>query len=200
MIRSAIAPLSFLAMSTCALAAGEEGNGGAVSPFAGDVGNAIWTIIIFVLVVVVLGKFAWGPILSALQKREDFIRESLDHAKKDREQAEARLKEYSDKIEAARAEASAIVEEGRRDAEVLKAKIDENAKNEADATLERAKREIELAKDTAIKELYDRTANLATDVASRIIRKEMNAADHERLVAESIAELQSVGSEGNGRS
>lgn len=174
-----------------------EGGG---DPVNIDVWQAGFTIAVFVILLVILRGAAFKPILRALQNREDFIRESLDHAKKDREQAEARLKEYSDKIEAARAEASAIVEEGRRDAEVLKAKIDENAKNEADATLERAKREIELAKDTAIKELYDRTANLATDVASRIIRKEMNAADHERLVAESIAELQSVGSEGNGRS
>jgi len=142
---------------------------------------------------VVLGKFAWGPILSALQKREAFIRDSLAQAKKDREQAERQMKEYTEKLLAARAEATAIVDEGRRDAEVLKRKIENDAKAEAQAALDRAKREIEIAKDSAVKELYGLGAKLATDVASKIIRKELNAAEHERLVQESITELEKTG-------
>ncbi len=167
--------------------------GGASNPFAGDIGSALWTLIIFGCVVVVLGKFAWGPILSALQKREEFIRDSLAQAKKDREDAAQQMKEYSDKLMAARAEATAIVDEGRRDAEALKHKIEDDAKSEAQASLERAKREIELAKDTAVKELFGLGARLATDVASKIIRKELNATEHERLVEESIAELEKTG-------
>ncbi len=68
----------------------------------------------------VLGKFAWGPILSGLQARENFIRESLETAKRDRDEAEARLREYEERLATARAEATAIVDEGRRDAEVVK--------------------------------------------------------------------------------
>ena len=161
--------------------------GGEASPFSGDVGTAIWTLVIFVIVLVVLGKFAWGPILSALQKREDFIRESLAQAKSDRESAEARLKEYDEKIKAARAEATALVDEGRRDAEAVKHKIEQAAKAESDAMVDRAKREIEIATDTAVKELYALTANLATSVAGRIIEKELDATEHGRLVEESIA-------------
>jgi F-type H+-transporting ATPase subunit b len=163
-----------------------------LSPFAGDVGNAIWTLVIFVLVVVVLGKFAWGPILKALQRREDFIRDSLEQAKKDREDAEARLKEYVKKLEDARAEATAIVQEARRDAEVLKRKLETDAKTEASATLDRARREIDLATETAVKQLYTLSAKLATDVAARIIRKELNAKDHERLIQESVAEFEAA--------
>lgn len=169
-----------------------HGTEAGVNPFAGDVGNAIWTIVIFVLVLVVLGKFAWTPILGALQKREDYIRDALEKAKRDREEAEARLREYIQKVEAARAEATAIVQEGRRDAEVLKQRLEEKAHEEADAMMARAKREIQIASDTAVKNLYSLTANLATDVASRIIRKELTAADHERLVAEAIEELETV--------
>ena len=165
----------------------EHGN-----PFAGDIGNALWTTVIFVVVVFVLGKFAWAPILTALQKREDFIRESLEQAKKDRDEAQRVLREYSDKIIAARTEATAIVEEGRRDADVLRRKIEEDAKGEAKAILERARREIQIATDTAVKDLYSLSAKLATDVAAKIIRKELNPRDHERLIEESIGELEAA--------
>lgn len=172
--------------SATALASGEEGKG---SLFAGDIGNALWTLVIFVLVVLVLGKFAWGPILTALQTRENFIRDSLEQAKQDRLSAEARLKEYTDKLTTARTEATAIVDEGRRDAEVVKHRIEQETKAEAGRMIERAKREIGIATDTAVKELYDLTARLATDVASRVIRKELNAQEHARMIDESISEL-----------
>jgi F-type H+-transporting ATPase subunit b len=149
-------------------------------------------LLTFGVVLFVLGKWAWGPILGALKTRENFIRDSLEQAKKDREEAEARLREYMAKLEAARAEASAIVQEARRDAEVLKRKLDEEAKAEAAATLERAKREIGVATDTAVKELYSLSAELVTDVAAKLIRKELDAKDHERLIAESIEELEAA--------
>ncbi len=177
-------------------ALGSEGADGP-SLFTGDLGNILWSLLTFVAVLVVLGKFAWGPILSALQKREDFIRDSLAQAKQDREAAQAELAKHAERLDAARAEASAIVEEGRRDAEVLHRKIEAGARREAEEMLARAKREIGVATDTAVKHLYTLSADLATDVASRIIRKEIDAKEHERLIAESIEELQAVG--GNGR-
>lgn len=170
-------------------AAGEEG---ALSPFAGDVGTALWTLVIFALVVLILGRYAWGPILRGLQEREGFIRGALEDAKRDREQAEARLREYVEKLAQARAEATALVEEGRRDAEVVRRKIEEEARQEAARALERAKREIWIARDTAVKELYERAAALATGAAARILQRELGPADHERLVADTIAALESA--------
>jgi len=164
--------------------------GGGPSIFTGDLGNVFWSLATFLAVLVVLGKFAWKPILTALQKREDFIRDSLLQAKRDREDAERKLKEYSEKIVAARSEATAIVEEGRRDAEALRHKIEADAKAESQATLERARREISIATETAIKELFTFSAKLATEAASRIIRKELNPKDHERLISETITEIE----------
>ncbi len=181
--------LPVLVMTGLARAADEEHGGGGSSPFAGDFGTALWTLVIFGLVLFVLGRFVWPQILLALKKREEFIFESLSKAKADREAAEARLKEYDTKLQAARDEATAIVEEGRRDAEVLRQKIDEQARADADASRERALRDIALAKDTAVKELYSLSATLATDVAGRIIKKELDAAGHEQLVAEAIKSL-----------
>lgn len=164
-------------------------SGGGESPLQAEWYQAVFTIVVFAILLVVLGKFAWSPILAALKQREDFIRESLDAAKRDREAAEARLKEYEQKLHDARKEASAVVEEGRRDAEVLKRKLESDARKEATATIERAKREIEAATDTAIKGLYDLSAKLATDVAARIIRKELSPEDHRQLISESIEQL-----------
>jgi F-type H+-transporting ATPase subunit b len=187
MIERTLIALAGLAMAIPAWAAEAEHE--APSLFAGDLGNSFWTLLIFVLVLVVLGKYAWGPILAALQTRENFIREALEKAKREREEAEARLREYEERLAGARAEASAIVEEGRRDAEVVKRRIEEDAKRQADLMIERAKREIQIATDTATKSLFTLSAKLATDVAARVLGRELSAQDHERLIAEGIDSL-----------
>jgi F-type H+-transporting ATPase subunit b len=188
MIKRALFLLAALTLTIAALPAlAAEGAGEAPpSLFAGDLGNSIWTILIFVLVLVILGKFAWGPILSTLQTRESFIHEALAKAKADRDAAEARLKQYEERLAGARAEATAIVDEGRRDAEVVKRKIEAAAKVEADKMIDRARREIQIATVTATRELYDLSARLATDMAARVIGRELSAKDHERLIAEAI--------------
>lgn len=172
-----------------AAAAEAEHAEGSSNLFAGDIGNAVWTVLIFLLALAVLSKFAWGPLLGSLQARESFIRESLEKARRDREEAEARLREYEARLAQARTEATAIVDEGRRDADAVKRKIEEDTKAEADRMIERARREIQIATDTATKELYALSARLATDMAARVIRREINPQDHERLISESIQEL-----------
>lgn len=175
-----------------AASAAEEAHGAgeaAPSLFAGDAGVAIWTVLIFLLVVFILGKYAWKPLLSSLQAREDFIRDSLQRAREEREQAERRLAEYEEKLAAARAEATALVEEGRRDAETVKAKIEATAREEGDKLMARARREIELARDQAVKDLHTTSARLATDLATKVLEREIRPEDHERLLAESLREL-----------
>jgi F-type H+-transporting ATPase subunit b len=179
-------------------AAHDGGHGDSPSLFSGDVGNVVWTLITFFVVLAVLMKFAWPPILNGLQKREEFIRNSLEEAREHREEAQTKLRQYEEQIRHAKEEATAIVAEGRRDAEEVKRKIQDETRAESDAMVERAKREVALARDTAVKELYDLAANLATDMASRVIRKELNAGEHERLIRESIDELEKMGAAGRG--
>jgi F-type H+-transporting ATPase subunit b len=185
MMRRAL--LSFVLLLAVAPAWAAEG--GESNLFAGDIGNAVWTLVIFLLVIVVLGKFAWGPLLSGLQQREEFIRRSLEEAKADRQAAEARLREYEEKLAEANAEAVAIIEKGKSEGETLRAGIEEKARDEADKMVDRARREIELAKQTAIKDLYATSSTLATEIASRIVQRELQPADHEKLIADSIDEL-----------
>jgi F-type H+-transporting ATPase subunit b len=157
--------------------------------FAGGIGNAIITLVIFVSVVLILGKYAWPPLMRVLSERERTIRESLEDAKREREEAERVLEKYTRQIEQARVEASKIVDAGRRNAEEVARRVHEEARDEAGQMVVRARREIQLAADAAKKEVYDLAAELAVDVAGRIIRKELSAADHKELVAESLARM-----------
>ena len=165
---------------------GEASNG---NIFAGDLGNIVWTLVVFLLVVFVLGKFAWGPILAGLKQREDFIHDALAQAKNARDEAANQLKLYEQKLADARAEASALVEEGRRDADAVRHAIEATAKDDAEATLQRAKREIGIAKETAIKELYTLSGRLATEIAAKIVQRELKPEDHERLIRETLDQL-----------
>ncbi|MBW8876550.1 MAG: F0F1 ATP synthase subunit B [Acidobacteria bacterium] len=197
MMKRALFAVAAMMMALPALAQEAEHGAEAPSLFAGDLGNSVWTLLIFVVVLVVLGKFAWGPILNTLQTRESFIREALEKARHDREAAEARLKEYEQKLAAARGEASAIVDEGRRDADVVKRRIEAAAKEEADKMIERARREIQIATATATKELYTLSAKLATQLAAQVIGRELTPQDHERLISEAISGISGI--EGAGR-
>lgn len=158
-----------------------------------DGGTAVWTIVIFLILLVVLRAAAWKPIQKVLVEREKFIADSLAQAKHEREEAKGLLVKYQAQLDQARQDASGIVDEGRRDAEVVRGRIEREAREEAERMLARAKRDIEIARDTAVSDLYKVAASLATDVAGRIIRKEMSAGDHEALVRESIKELETAG-------
>jgi F-type H+-transporting ATPase subunit b len=157
--------------------------------FAGTIGNAIVTLVIFALVVFILGKYAWPLILHGLNEREKRIRESLEDARREREEAERVLEKYTQQIEQARTEASAIVDVGRRNAQEAGRRVQEEARQEAAEMVERARREIRLAADAAKKEVYDLAAELAVDVAGRIIRKKLSPGDHKELVQESLERM-----------
>ena len=171
-----------------AFAAGGHGEA-EPSLFAGDWGNAFWTLLIFLLVLAVLRKFVWGPVLKGLQKREAFIRDSLANAKQQNDDAKRTLAEYVEKLERSRQEATAIVDEGRRDAEEVKKKIMAEAKSEADAVFKRAKKEIELARDDAVKQLHDQTVMLATSIAGKIVRRQLSPGDQQQLLDEALSEM-----------
>ena len=167
--------------------------GAGLSPFAGNVGNAIWTLAIFLLVLIILGKFAWGPVLALLQEREKFIHKSLADAKHDREEAEARLKEYAAKVQSARAESAAMMEEARRDAERLREELKQRARTEADTLIQNAERQIGLQTQRAIQEIRREAVDLSVAIASKIIQRNLTKEDNQRLIDEAIRQ---VGSEG----
>jgi len=185
------AAVTLLMMSPIRAFASGHGGEGAAEPsiWAGGLHNVIWTLVIFLAVLAILGKFAWGPLLAALQKREDFIRDSLERARRERQEAEELLRKYTDQINKARDEASAIVEEGRRDAEAVRRKIEAEARAGADDIVKRSKREIEIAHQHALKEIYQEVADLSTRIAGQIIGREIKPDEHRQFVAQSLEDI-----------
>lgn len=181
--------VGFLALAAIPLRAAEEAP---LSPFAGNVGNAIWTVVIFVIVVFILGKFAWGPVLSLLKQREDFIHKSLSEAKRDRDEAETRLRDYGAKLQTAQAEAVSIIEEARRDAERLRLELRDRAKTEADTVIKNAERQIELQTTRALQQLRQEAVDLSVTIASKILERNISKEDNEKLIADALRQIESA--------
>jgi F-type H+-transporting ATPase subunit b len=180
--------VAFLALTALPIHAAEDA--AALSPFAGDLGNAIWTLGIFLIVVIVLGKFAWGPVLGLLQQREEFIHRALSDAKHDRDEAEARLKEYAAKLQSAHAEAAALVEEARRDGERLREETRQRARSEADKLIANAERQIQLETSRALDQIRKEAVDLSVMIASKIIQRNLTKEDNERLIDEALKQVE----------
>jgi F-type H+-transporting ATPase subunit b len=176
--------LALVASPALAAEAGEE-----PSLLAVDIPTVVTAIVTFVVLLIVLAKTAWKPILQGLQKREDTIRKALDEAAAASERAKALVLEYEQKIAHARDEARAIAEEAKRDADTVKRSIEETAQRTAEETRERAQREIAQARDKAYEEILRDVAFIATEAAGRIVRERLDAAAHTRLVDEVVAEF-----------
>jgi F-type H+-transporting ATPase subunit b len=173
-----------------AVPAGAQEAGGGLNPFAGNVGNAVWTLVIFVLVVVVLGKFAWGPVLRLLQEREEFIHRSLSDAKHERLEAEAKLKDMTARLQASHAEAAALIDQSRRDAARLRDELRQKAQAEADMILQNARRQIELETQRAVQQIRHEAVDLSVTIASKIIQKNLSKEDNQRLIDEALRQVE----------
>lgn len=154
--------------------------------------TAVTTLVVFVALVAVLGKFAWGPIASGLQAREDKIRKDIADAEAARQRAEQTLKEYSARLSAAEAQIRDMLAKAQSDAEGVAAGIKVQAQQDAEEIKERATKEIDASKNAALAELHEHAATLATNVASKILRRNINADDQRELVRTSLDELSAV--------
>jgi F-type H+-transporting ATPase subunit b len=163
----------------------------APSPFAGNLGNVLWTLVIFLAVIFVLGKFAWGPMLALLQQREEFIHRSLSDAKRDRDEAEARLKEYAAKLQSAQAEAGKIIEEARRDAAQLREDLRQRARAEADTIVKNAERQIEMQTAKAVQQIRSEAVDLSVAIATRLLQRNVTKEDNDRLISEALSQVES---------
>ncbi|HVA50976.1 MAG TPA: F0F1 ATP synthase subunit B [Pirellulales bacterium] len=155
------------------------------SELKGDL--AIFTFIVFLLLVGILWKFAWGPISQGLEKREQHIAEQIAAAERANAEAKQLLTDYEHKLASAQDEVRAIIEEARRDATHTQQGILAQARADAAAEMDRAKREIETAKDQALRELAETSANLAVELAGKVIRTQLDAHQHAQLVTEALS-------------
>ena len=145
-------------------------------------GLIIWTIVTFVLLVVVLRKFAWRPLLEALTKREESVRGAIERAEHAREEAERLLEEHRKQVARSEAEAQRILAEGRALGEKLKNDIVEQANAQARKLADQAKQEIERDKDAALATLRSEVAGLAIKAAEKILDETLDEKRHRQIV------------------
>jgi F-type H+-transporting ATPase subunit b len=157
-----------------------------------DFGSALWVLVIFLGVVIILYKTAWKNVLAGLKAREDRIRSAITDADTARAKGEEALKEYNAQLATAESQVRALLSAATIEAEKISAGIRTRAQQEAEEIKERAMKEIESSKRQALSEIYEQTANLATSVAEKILRRNLNADDQRDLVKQSLDELQAV--------
>ncbi len=150
---------------------------------------AIWTAVVFLVLLLVLWKFAWGPLAQGLDRRERGIAEQIAQAEQSNQQAQQLLVQYEQKLADAKDEVHAIVEQGRRDAEQVGREMIEDAKQEARREQQRALQQIDSATTNALKELADQTATMAVELAGKIVRAELKPGDHAHLIEQAAAKL-----------
>ena len=150
---------------------------------------ALWSLVVFIVFVAVLWKFAWGPLSKALDDRESKIANDIAAAEEGRKKAEQMLAEHQHKLEAVQDEVREIIAEARRDAEHTKNEIIEAAQTEAEATKNRSISEIERARDAALKELFDTLATQVADATEHVLGRSLSGDDQERLIQEALSQF-----------
>lgn len=154
---------------------------------------AVWTLVVFLLLLFVLSKYAWNPMLGALQKREENIRSAIDEAQRARDDAHQIREQLATERGKIAEETRAAIEAARKDAQQLRETMLGQAKADIQTERDRLHREIDSARDHALKQLWDQTAQLATLISAKAIRRQLDPDDHRRLVDEALADLRSAG-------
>lgn len=152
-------------------------------------GLMFWTLLVFIVLIFVLGRYAYKPLLAAVEAREQSLQNALDQARKDREEAAKLLEEHKRQLDAARSEAQAFIAEGRATAEKMKAEMLEATRTQQQELMERAKRDIESEKTRAIAALRREAVDLAIAGASKVIEKNLDTGANRQLVESFLSSI-----------
>jgi len=169
---------------------GQEGGSGM---FSVNLGLSVWTTFVFLTVLGILWKFAWGPILGMVQAREDGIQGTLDRAANERDEAAKLLAEHRQQMADARRQAQQMIAEGKEAGERVRQGIEEKARIEGDAMIERARESIEREKDAALDELRKEAVDLALAAAARLLQESLDEEKDRELIMGFIDDLSSGG-------
>ncbi len=155
-----------------------------------DTGLMIWTIVIFTLLVLLLGKVAWKPLLTALKEREDGIRKAIEDAASARQSADALKTQYEQELVRAQDKAADILAQTKVEAQQLRDQMMKDAEAQSHRMLEQTKRQLDDEKVKITQELKQEVAGLSVRVAEKLLRHAMNAKEQEALVAGFVKELE----------
>jgi len=157
-----------------------------------DPGLFLWTILTFLVLLVLLAKFAWKPLLALLDRREEMIRQSLDDAEKAKHELQRLQQESKEILSKARVEAQSILAKSRSEAEKLKGELRQEAKVQADSILRDAEKQIQVETEKAIAVIKNEVVDLSLLVASKLIKKNLSKEDNQSLIEESLKQVESL--------
>jgi len=175
---------------------GDHKGGGDELPAILDL--AIWTIVVFLILFFVLRRFAWGPMLEGLKKREESIRGALAEAAKARDEAHGIRLQLQQEMGQAQQKVKAIIDEAKRDAQSTAEEMIAKAKADIGQERERLHREIQVETDQALQTLWTHAAELATQVSAKAIGRQLDGELQHRLIDEALADLQKSAGRANG--
>lgn len=190
---NASAILALAAMAALAAPRPLAAQGGGAALFDVNLGLSLWTVVVFLLLLFILGKFAWGPILTAAEAREQRIQTALDEAARHRAEAATLLEQHRAQMADARRQAQEVITEGKSAGERVRREIEEKARGEGQALIERARKEIEREKDAALDEIRRESVELALAAAARLVHQKLDADQDRRLVVGYLDELAARG-------
>ncbi len=156
-----------------------------------DPGLFIWTIVTFLVLLTLLAKFAWTPLLEALETRQNAIRKSLDDAQQAKVELERLNVESGHIIQRARVDAEAIIAQSRSDGDRLREEIRAKARTEADHIVKNAERQIQLETSRALEQIRREAVDLSVMIASKIIQRNLSREDNERLIDDALKQVES---------
>ena len=157
-----------------------------------DPGLYIWTILTFLILVGLLAKFAWRPLLQALETRAQSIRQALDDARQAKQELERLHGESAKLLAQARAESAEIISRSRSDAERFREELKEKARGEAAAPMRNAERQIELETTRAVQQIRQEAIDISIDIASKLLQRNVSKEDNERLIEETFKQLETT--------
>ena len=152
-------------------------------------GLLFWSVVTFLLLLVILKKVAWGPIISALEQRENDIKDALNAAEEAKKEAEKVSNDYEQSIKEAQKQSQQIIADSKEAAEKVKAKIENNASKKAESMINDAKIQINAEKENAINEIKAIAIDLSIEAASKVVEKNIDNEDNRKLVNDAIAEI-----------
>lgn len=155
-----------------------------------DPGLFIWTIVTFLVLLTFLAKFAWKPLLEALETRQNAIRKSLDDAQQAKVELDRLNVESGHIIQRARVDAEAIISQSRVDGDRLREEIRAKARTEADHIVKNAERQIQLETSRALEQIRREAVDLSVMIASKIIQRNISKDDNERLIDEALRQVE----------
>ncbi|NIK11852.1 F0F1 ATP synthase subunit B [Alkalibacillus almallahensis] len=152
-------------------------------------GSMIIQFVMFIILLAVITKFAWRPLMNVMQEREEHVANEIDTAEKNRQEAERLMNEAQDELQGTRQNAQKIIEDAKETAKSEQQTMIAEAKDEAQRIKDNARQEIEQEKERAVQALQEQVGTLSVQIASKVIEKELTVDEQQKLINEYLEQV-----------